>query len=653
MSATAWLGLAVAGTAALAFSFWIYLRREVPIVGRRVLAVTRAAVLALLVLLLLDPAVPGRSAGVAGRARLIALDASLSMTAASDGQPSPWERATARLREISDGEVRVVRFGGMGTSLDTPATDDGPALIESRLAPPLERALSSGADEVIVLSDMRVEDPVAVRALLERGALNVRFENVGGDPSNAGVADLELPASVEDGQGLVAGITVYGSLASEGQRATVEVREEDRLVQSSDVDLPALGRLLTLSLPLPPPVAPGPVRYEARVRLATDVFPDDDMRARFVERNPEEGLLVVLGLVPDWEPRFLLPVLTQVTGLQARAYLRVGPDRYVRSGESVGVEGGPELRPLLEGAEILILLGLAADTPTWVEEVVRARGRLLVFPVDDQGAALAGVAAGSPLEGEWYPSAELPPSPLAADLGGSLELQGLPPLTRVLPVSREGQGQAPLNLQLRGRGPGEPALLLISSQQGRRAVALAGGFWRWGFRRGAARDLYRRLWAGVAGWLLADEALVGGALFKPVARVLPRGASVRWTAPGAVGRMVRITLLRGEDTTLDTTLTVPASGMFDTPGVAPGSYLYRGAALDGDAETAAGRLEIESYTDELRHAPVRDLLDVTAASVAAAAPNGARPLRTHPLPYLLLLGLLCGEWIWRRRKGLR
>jgi hypothetical protein len=29
------------------------------------------------------------------------------------------------------------------------------------------------------------------------------------------------------------------------------------------------------------------------------------------------------------------------------------------------------------------------------------------------------------------------------------------------------------------------------------------------------------------------------------------------------------------------------------------------------------------------------------------------PLRTRPWPYLLVIALLCGEWIGRRRSGLR
>jgi hypothetical protein len=38
--------------------------------------------------------------------------------------------------------------------------------------------------------------------------------------------------------------------------------------------------------------------------------------------------------------------------------------------------------------------------------------------------------------------------------------------------------------------------------------------------------------------------------------------------------------------------------------------------------------------------------------VVEAEPAGT-PLRTRPWPYLLVIGLLCGEWIGRRRSGLR
>ena len=46
------------------------------------------------------------------------------------------------------------------------------------------------------------------------------------------------------------------------------------------------------------------------------------------------------------------------------------------------------------------------------------------------------------------------------------------------------------------------------------------------------------------------------------------------------------------------------------------------------------------------------LLDAGTGSDGEATADG-RPLRTHPLPYLLLVLLLSLEWVGRRRSGLR
>ena len=69
-------------------------------------------------------------------------------------------------------------------------------------------------------------------------------------------------------------------------------------------------------------------------------------------------------------------------------------------------------------------------------------------------------------------------------------------------------------------------------------------------------------------------------------------------------------------------------------------------------EEASGRFDVERYTGELRLPPVVDAVGGDAAEGGAPAAAG-RPLRTHPLPFILVLAVLCGEWIGRRRRGLR
>jgi hypothetical protein len=101
-------------------------------------------------------------------------------------------------------------------------------------------------------------------------------------------------------------------------------------------------------------------------------------------------------------------------------------------------------------------------------------------------------------------------------------------------------------------------------------------------------------------------------------------------------------------------MVVPATGSVQSGTLPPGTYTYVATAPVRDGEEAAGVFDVEAYTAELSHLPARDL----SAVMPLEGPEldealGRRPLRTHPLPYFLLLGFLCGEWIGRRRKGLR
>jgi hypothetical protein len=182
---------------------------------------------------------------------------------------------------------------------------------------------------------------------------------------------------------------------------------------------------------------------------------------------------------------------------------------------------------------------------------------------------------------------------------------------------------------------------------------LANGFWRWGFREGPARDTYRRLWSGVAGWLLADAPAVGGAFVRPSLRVVPRGQAVQWSAATLTGEDVHLTIRHGDSTVVDSTFAVPQDGAFQSGTLPPGSYAYVASspARDGDAQ---GVFDVEAHSAELSHPPARHLSAVTPVAAAELDQAlGRRPLRTHPLPYFLLLGFLCGEWIGRRRQGLR
>ena len=66
-----WLAFAILVAGAGGFAAWIYVRRELPIPGRRLFGAIRASILMLVLLLLWDPRLPGgpRSGGRSIRGR--------------------------------------------------------------------------------------------------------------------------------------------------------------------------------------------------------------------------------------------------------------------------------------------------------------------------------------------------------------------------------------------------------------------------------------------------------------------------------------------------------------------------------------------------------------------------------------------------------
>ena len=387
-----------------------------------------------------------------------------------------------------------------------------------------------------------------------------------------------------------------------------------------------------------------------RVRIEEeDSFGGDDRRARVVVVDPEETGVLLVAFQPDWEARFLFPVLAQATGLPARGYIRIGEDRFLPLNRTdAPAVSAATLGRLMSRAELLVAMGVDESARPLLEGPSARARRLLLFPADPAGAALGGVDVGVPLAGEWYVD-EPSPSPIAGALGDFL-LGGLPPLTRVLPVVDDGGGDA-LGIRLGGAGRPEPALVL--RQQGRRrtAVALARGFWRWGFRDGEPRERYRRLWSAVGGWMLADEPLAAGPGVRPVDAVLPRGVPTRWQGWGYEGDSVRVTVTdEGGSPAADTLFAVPQGGLFDGPLLPPGRYGFMSVL---GADSASGSFVVEEFTGDMLHRPLDPSVLAARGERSEVTRGGTRPLRTSSFPYLLVLIALCGEWIGRRRAGLR
>jgi hypothetical protein len=636
--------------ALVAYAVWIYVRVELPVAGARRLAAVRAVVLVVVLALLFDPRLPGLQGGVAER--WVLLDASLSMSTADGSEGSSWTAASIRARELAADGWSVARFGDVDLVPVFGAPGE-PDRLTSLLTPALTAAAESGAREVIVLSDMRFQDAVALRAAVEALPVVVDFEPYGRPFANAGIGRFAVPDVLQPDGVPVAEVEVFGGQV--GDSIEVVVSEEEREVASRWIGAPSEGLRTVMRIELPPASGPGRVRYTVELRGEPDGFPDDDMDVAYANIGHQAGALVLVSLSPDWEPRFLLPVLGEVTGLPVAGYLRAGADRYVRMG--VAADRGPpadsaSVRRAAEEAAVLVVQGVGVDAEVWVSTLLSGPGRRLVLPVDAEGARLAGVATSGRREGEWYASPDIPTSPIAGSLTG-VSLQGLPPLTGVL-IPDLPATQPPLLMQLAGTGSPVSAFHLLERPSGRVAVALASDYWRWAMRD-SGREPYRRLWSGVIGWLLEDTE-VTSAEVRPSRWVVERGVPVEWSIPGDT-IPIRLVVTSTDSVVVDTTVARGAEGgsvgeAVSTGVLPPGVYTYSATDDRGDTLTS-GRFDVTPATTELL--PPRMSWDVpprSASSVGARDGRG-RPLRTSPWPYLLVILLLCAEWVVRRRSGLR
>jgi hypothetical protein len=689
---------------------WIYFRRELPIAGRRTLAGLRAATLVIILFLLANPSLPGDGEPLGTTGPWLLVDASLSMTAAVPDTPaaapdtpaaapdtpaartvgrSAWVDALERAVEVSTEDSHVASFGGPWIG-PAPGTLERPEQPTSLLGPALDRALESGASEITVVSDMRIADQdVVLRRIAER-AVPIRFEAVG--PSggrNAGIGRLQAPPSVSGGDSIPLEFTII----SEGVTDSMDVRilEEGQPVRVLRAAPATARRESVLRVAVPAPPESGPVRYTAEVQFAGDMFPLDDRRDVLVEVDPEAGGLVLVSFTSDWEPRFLLPVLQQVTGLTPHGFVALQDGRFLalESGpKGGGIRETDEVRRRVEGAELLVVHGASARVPQWILEAAVAASRVIVFAADAKGPSTFGLRVAPVEGGEWYASTGPTPSVLSGALQET-PWSGLPPLTGFLKAEEESVGDAPLRVQLQGSGPADPAMLMTTDGPRRRVTVLTAGYWRWAFRPGAGRVAYRRLWSALGGWLLANEPLSGGPGVRPTQAVSPVGSLQEWRSPTFRGGDLRVKIWAGRegfpspqggggppgrgdltgpgdpsgvsgqapgDAVVDTTVTIPETGVFELPGLPEGDYTYE--VVGGDDETAgSGRFLVTSYSPEMG-LPVMETAEPSGVEAPEVGESDAlkrkgRPMRSHPLPYLVVLVLLCTEWVLRRRRGLR
>ncbi len=650
MTPLKWSLLVIGAAVVITYTVWWYRSREEPVPGRGWAISFRAAALLLAWLILLNPIWPGAWQG-GRRSAAVLLDASLSMSRPSSAAgPTIWKIAADSVR----GAGAVWLFGGSvprfvaGDSLQ-----DAPTAAESRLVPALRAAALAGARRVKVYTDGALSDLRQATEEARRLGIGLSFVSLAPTYDALGIAHVRTSGWVQAGD--TARVTVeLVAAGGAGDSVRVEVvDEQNRIRASAWAAIPDPGRFSQQELALYIRGPAGQRRFRARLRReVVDPESRDDERVFYIRVTEQPIGPVLVSLRPDWEPSFLLASIDRVTDAPTTAYLWLADSLVNLDGyRSVSVSS---VQRYARTAPLLVLHGFAADAPQWARSLAQDAERLLVFPAGELPFDLPGwdIRIQAPRGSEWYASEQVPQSRLALELAGySAEL--LPPLLRVRSIV-SARGWTPLTVKRMRRGEEVPALLAGGAGGRRWVVATAEGYWRWAFRPGSGRDLYRTLWTGMAGWLTEGRRSEQLGL-EPLSRVASAGESLRWIAPSRADSLA-IEIRSAEDSVVLRS-TLAAADSLDAR-LPPGRYEFLSRAFRSGAVSAvaSGSVDVEEFNPELLPG-----WEVTAPELALAAgaddrelrSAGERRLATLGWPYLILLALFAVEWIVRRRIGLR
>jgi hypothetical protein len=646
-----WALLVAGAGAIIGYVVWWYRTHEDPVRGRSWAAALRAAALLLAWLILLNPSLPAEERR-RGEAVIALLDASYSMSRPADaGGGTIWSAAVDSVGRFD----RAWLFGGpVARYLSTDSLPGEPLYGQTLLAPAIRSAAAAGAWRVVVYTDGALADAVESFDVAQRHGVSLSLLKLGSAYPELGIAGVSASAWVQAGDTAEVRVEIVAS-GVELDSVRVEVVDEDDRVRAAGwAEIPAAGRYSPLSLRFPVGGRAGYRRFSVRLAAAApDPERRDDRRAFYIRVSEQPLGPVLISLRPDWEPSFLVPNLDRLTDAPTAAYLWLA-DSLVTMTEGYRPVALSTVQRRAREAPLLVLHGYGAESPAWARALAQDASRLLLLPAGRRGFELPGwnIRVGVPATGEWYASAQLPQSPLALDLGGT-PVDELPPLLNVRSIETE-RAWEPLVVQRLRRGEPLPAVVVGRVGSRRWAVAAAEGYWRWAFRQGPGRQLYRALWTGVTGWLMAGRARSDAGL-QPRQRVVARGEPLRWLAPDDADSLSVELAEDGSDVTWQG---VAAAGDSLTAPLPPGRYRYLARAFhDGRvAASAEGPVEVEEFSPELLPPSGVSLGEMVTASPGEPRRGGtgrSRPLAALGWPYLILIALFCAEWTVRRLGGLR
>ncbi|MEN8143351.1 MAG: hypothetical protein ABFS14_00230 [Gemmatimonadota bacterium] len=649
--ATAWLVLSAILASGL--TYWWYARREERVRGRAVAGLLRGTALFLVLGSPVFVGVVPDSNRIAETVWLV--DQSRSMLLPL--RPGGLTRADSALARLSGrGDAQVLLFGGNPSWTDIASlSPDSFSARGSLLAPALSAARGRGVDSVLVVTDGSFDDLQEATRLAAESGLGVLEVRVGEATPRIGVAGITLPPSARGGDTVIAVIEIAASGDREQlpTEVPVIVSHGDQPDVQALIPVPGHGRTGRGSLPLTFTSRADSAewrRVDVRLAEGADPYGAALSASAWIQVWPRASGVVAVSLDPDWELRSLMPIASRASAGGATGYLQIG------TGEFVRVSASPRphvplsaVRADIRAAKLLVVQGDPNRVPGWLQSAIRSHTRVLFLARQPGQIPGLGLSVGEALAGEWYVGEQIPGSPVAALLAG-LDGSALPPLSTLLALET-GNGWSPLVAQRDRRGPTRPIGQILETGNRRVGVIAGTGMWRWATRGAAARQAYRALYASMMGWLLEDEAGTPVTLLE-----VGEGGRDRigWRiAAGVTELALTVRDSSGAAVWSDSSPALPGGGerTVDGPLLEPGAWSYRADGKTRGSSMASQRPFAIPTLAELLPRDRQEPLTLASQPLAGASPSRASERPWWPLAAAVLL--LCLEWIWRRRIGLR
>ena len=605
---TRWLLAAIIGSMIAALHYGPRVRAtavRVPLIGP---AFLRAVAATMLAALLLRAPVPGG----ASLRQLVALDVSSSwMRGGVEG--SRWAEAV-RLATAAAAGDSLLLFGDSLRLATRPPSRPTEASSSARAA--ADYARREGRSLLLITDGEGGELP---RGSLPAGSRVVALRRPA--VRDLAIESVELPERAAPGDTVVVRLTVRAGEQGSSAATVLFAFGGSRLVETPVAAIDSLGERQVI-VRFAVPAVSGPQLARAIARMPNDPEPANDTLEDVVEvtRTP---VAVLVSSAPDPDARDVLEALRGALAAPPVGYYRVAPGQW-RGAASLQPVTETEVRRALLGAPIAALHG---DTALFGAPSEVARGSLLLI--------VPGVAEA---RGEWR-ATPTPDSPIAAALTG-IPWDSVPPID---PAAGAAKGDW-IALGATPAGGGSMRAVVAGSESAgrRRAVVAASGMWRWRARGGVPGDAYNALWGALVDWVSRIRPDARSAL--PEAQAVREGDVITWRRGGPDTTVTVIVRRRHRTAWADTLHLVFGGGSTTTqsPALPAGEYLV---GMTGGSAT----LVVNRSREWL---PMRQTLhDLTLAGEGPRSPS--IPLRDRWWAYAIVLAALCGEWVSRRRVGLR